>query len=93
MSGFDLDCKRLNIGHKKDESIKKIEKPSCFDEMVKQAEKLAKPFSFVRVDFYDKDGTPILGELTFTPAANMANYYNDYGQDYLGSLLTLPPNK
>ncbi len=90
---FDLSWNRLNIGHKKDESDKKIEKPNCFDEMVKHAESLAKPFPFVRVDFYDKDGVPILGELTFTPAANMALYYNDYGQEYLGSLLTLPNKK
>lgn len=90
---FDLNWNRLDIGHKKDESVKKIKKPVCFDEMVKHAEELAKPFPFVRVDFYDKDGVPILGELTFTPAANMASYYNTYGQEYLGSLLTLPSKK
>lgn len=89
---FDLDWNRLNIGHKKDESSNLITKPTCFDDMIKHARTLSKPFPFVRVDFYDKDGAAILGELTFTPAANMANYYNDYGQQYLGSLLTLPNN-
>ena len=87
---FDLEWNRLDIGHKKDESSNKIEKPASFDDMVKHAEILAKPFPFVRVDFYDKDGSAVLGELTFTPAANMANYYNPYGQRYLGSLLKLP---
>jgi hypothetical protein len=87
---FDLEWNRLNIGYKKDESNNVVSKPSCFDDMVKHARLLSKPFPFVRVDFYDKDGVAILGELTFTPAANMANYYNDYGQHYLGSLLTLP---
>lgn len=90
---FDLEWNRLNIGHKKDESESLIEKPSCFDEMVKHANQLAKPFPFVRVDFYDKDGVVILGELTFTPAANMASYYTDYGQNFLGDLLTLPKRK
>lgn len=90
---FDIHWNRLNIGHKKDESSKPIQKPICFDEMVKNAEMLAKPFPFVRVDFYDKDGVAILGELTFTPAANVARYYNDYGQKYLGDLLTLPAKK
>lgn len=89
---FDLSWNRLNIGHKKDESSNLITKPTCFDDMIKHARILSKSFPFVRVDFYDKDGTAILGELTFTPAANMANYYNDYGQQYLGSLLTLPNN-
>jgi hypothetical protein len=45
------------------------------------------------VDFNDKDGVAILGELTFTLAANMANYYNDFGQKYLGDLLNLPVKK
>lgn len=90
---FDLEWNKLNIGHKINESDKRISKPSCFDEMIKHAEELAKPFPFVRVDFYDKDGMPILGELTFTPAANMASYYNDYGQKYLGDLLILPSKK
>lgn len=87
---FDLKWNRLNIGHKKDENSNLITRPTCFDDMIKHAKTLSKPFPFVRVDFYDKDGTAILGELTFTPAANMANYYNDYGQQYLGSLLTIP---
>lgn len=90
---FDLNWNRLNIGHKEDESVNSIEKPTCFDEMVKHAEILAKPFPFVRVDFYDKDGVAILGELTFTPAANMDTDYNDYGQKFLGGLLVLPRKK
>jgi len=90
---FDLEWNRLNIGHKRDESKTLIEKPVCFDEMIKHANQLAKPFPFVRVDFYDKDGIVVLGELTFTPAANMASYYTDYGQKFLGDLLTLPRKK
>jgi hypothetical protein len=87
---FDLDWKPLKIGHKKDESTKPIEKPSCLDEMVRHAEALSKPFTFVRVDFYDKDGVPVFGEMTFTPAANMACYYNDYGLQLLGDMIDLP---
>ena len=90
---FDLNWSRLNIGHKENESKRKLKRPTCFDEMIKHAESLAKPFPFVRIDFYDKDGIPILGEFTFTPAANMARYYNDYGLKYLGGLLSLPSKK
>ncbi len=89
---FDLNWKRLNIGHKSKESEKELAQPSCFDEMIKSAEELSKPFAFVRIDFYDKDGVAILGEFTFTPGANTAKYYNDYGQKYLGELLTIPVN-
>ena len=87
---FDLNWDRLDIGFKKDESDSMIKKPLCFSEMIKHAEMLSQPFPFVRVDFYDKDGLPVLGELTFTPGANMSKYYNDYGQQYLGNFLTLP---
>jgi hypothetical protein len=87
---FDLDWERLYIGNDNDKSDKEVKKPSCFNAMVKYSEDLAKPFSFVRVDFYDKNGSAILGELTFTPAANMSKYYNKYGQKYLGDLLYLP---
>jgi len=50
---------------------------------------LSKPFPFVRADFYNVDGKPIFGELTFTPAAGMATYYTDYGANFLGELLKL----
>lgn len=86
---FDLDWNRLNIGLKKNESEKDILRPGCLDEMVKYAEILASGFRFVRIDFYDKDGSAIFGEFTFTPARNMASYYNEFGLKYLGELLEL----
>lgn len=88
---FDLEWNHLSLGHKEDESTREIEKPACFDEMVRNAEALSKPFTFVRVDFYDKDGVPVFGEMTFTPAANMATYYNDQGLEFLGDMMELPP--
>ncbi len=45
-----------------------LTKPDNFDEMVKIAEALAKPFPFVRVDLYDIDGKIYISEMTFTPA-------------------------
>lgn len=45
-----------------------LTKPSNWDEMVKMAETLAKPFPFVRVDLYSIDGHIYISEMTFTPA-------------------------
>lgn len=90
---FDLNWNRLNIGHKEDESKQEIKMPDSFKEMISHAAILAKPFPFVRVDFYDKEGKVVLGELTFTPAANMGNTLNEYGQKYLGQMLKLPSKK
>lgn len=44
-------------------------KPKSLEQMIKVAEILAKPFPFVRVDFYDVNGDAIFGEMTFTPAS------------------------
>ena len=87
---FDLEWNRLNISNEKYTSNKEIKRPTCLDDMIKHANQLAKPFPFVRIDFYDKDGIAMLGELTFTPYANMFDDYTEYGQKYLGSLLELP---
>lgn len=45
---------------------KSIEKPDSYDDMVEYCYRLAKDFPFVRVDFYEIDGQPIFGEMTFT---------------------------
>lgn len=41
--------------------------PICLDEMIDAARILSADFPFVRVDFYEENGRPIFGELTFTP--------------------------
>jgi hypothetical protein len=42
-------------------------RPSCYDEMVAGAEKLARGFPFVRIDLYVISGRPRFGEVTFYP--------------------------
>ncbi|RJF37999.1 ATP-grasp fold amidoligase family protein [Pseudoalteromonas gelatinilytica] len=86
---FDLNWNRLNIGHPKNESKEEPIPPACFNEMIQYAELLSKDFKFVRIDFYDNDGKPILGEFTFTPAANMATYYNEFGLRKLGGYIKI----
>ncbi len=44
-----------------------IEKPKCWDEMIKVSEEVSREFPFVRVDLYDKNGEVYLSELTFFP--------------------------
>lgn len=65
-------------------------KPECFDEMIQYSEILAKPFPFVRVDFYVCNGKPILGEMTFTPGACMGLELNNTGLEVLGDMIKLP---
>lgn len=62
-----------------------IEKPKSFEKMKEIASKLSSPFPFVRVDFYDIDGKPIFGEMTFTPGMQATS--NSF-QELLGRELT-----
>lgn len=60
-----FDGSQFNGWKKTDYELKK---PDNFDEMVKLAEALAKPFPFVRVDLYNINGKILFSEMTFTPA-------------------------
>lgn len=48
-------------------------KPTSFSEMIDVCNVIAKDFPFVRVDFYDVNGRPYIGELTFVPAGGLDN--------------------
>lgn len=64
-------------------------KPQQFEEMLKCARELAKPFPFVRVDFYVIDEKIYIGELTFTPQGGFINYITEEGLKDLGDKLVL----
>lgn len=65
MAGNKLDV--TNSGIKGSSLV--LPQPDNFDELVDIVKKLARPFRFVRVDFYLVNGRPIFGELTFTDGA------------------------
>ncbi len=68
---------------------KSIPRPDALSEMLKVAEKLAKPFPQVRADFYIVDNKVYFGEMTFTSAAGMMNYFTDEFLLHLGGLIDL----
>lgn len=68
-----------------------VERPVSLDRMVEYATILSKDFPYVRVDFYDVKGVPVLSELTFTPFGNMIYWVKDEIMDELGHKLVLPP--
>ncbi len=71
------------------EASKEVKQPSKFGEMVEYAKKLSEPFKFVRVDFYEINGTVYLGELTFTPGVNYFRYVNQDDEIKVGNMLKL----
>lgn len=69
-----------------------ILKPPNFDEMIKMAEKLAKPFPHVRVDLYDiNENTEIkFGELTFFDGSGYMQFSPDEFDVIMGERFVLP---
>ena len=60
--------------------------PDCFEEMKEIAEKLSKPFSFVRVDLYQVGGKVYFGELTFFPAGGAPDFVPKEYDKIVGSM-------
>lgn len=83
---FDLDWNPSPV-FKGEMQPELFERPKTLETMLEYARILAKPFPFVRVDFYEVDGKIYFGELTFTPTGCLATYYTDEAQLKLGELL------
>lgn len=65
-------------------------RPENLEQLLDAAEKLCKPFPYVRVDLYDIQGQILFGELTFTPSAAMDVRRLPEVDRYFGSLIELP---
>jgi len=92
LSLYDLYWKNISHSFIKPEvrNFKEIPKPLSLDKMMKISKKLSEGIPQVRIDFYEIEGKPIFGEMTFT--AGYLNYKTEYF-DYLGSQLNLKKSK
>ena len=86
---YDLNFNCITPSPNSHKSAGKCEDLDTIRKMIEIAEKLAKPFPFVRVDFYYVDGKMYLGELTFYPGGGYNTYYREWDEKF-GSYLTLP---
>lgn len=83
---FDRELNCLPLSHKS--TTEKIILPENFDKTLLLAEKLAKDFAFVRVDFYLSQKQIYFSELTFTPSSG-ANTYTDEWDKRLGEFFNI----
>ncbi len=67
-----------------------VKKPKYFEKMKELAEILAKPFPFVRVDFYEVGDEIYVGEMTFYPGGGILKFIPRQYDFELGSLINLP---
>lgn len=61
----------------------KSSKPKSLDDMIKYSEILSKGIPYVRVDWYEIEGKPVFGEMTFTPCGG---FQTDYTRKFLEEL-------
>lgn len=88
---YNLQWKRVALLNGEDKTMQQeFPKPVNLDKMIEHARILAKPFPYVRVDFYEVEGKLYIGELTFTPYGNIMTYYKDKVLEDMGNKLILP---
>lgn len=83
LARINMDSKNAPVGFR-------IEKPKCYDELMKSAMELSRPFPFVRADFYVSNDKLFFGELTFTPGGCLDYNRIDETNRLMGDMLTLP---
>ena len=86
---YDMNFDCITPSPNSYKSQEKCEDQDTIRKMIEIAEKLAKPFPFVRVDFYYVDGRMYIGELTFYPGGGYNTYSREWDERF-GSYLTLP---
>lgn len=87
---YDLSWKRkkdcINFNGSFGYSEQPLPKPKSLDKMLEMAQILSKGFPEMRVDFYEVDGRPVIGELTLS--AGYGNLTKEY-YEYLGGKIDL----
>lgn len=88
---YDMTWRFVNYSRLDHSSNSKMldAKPSKFNQMKEYASVLSADFRFVRLDFYEVDGTVYLGEMTFTPATGFIKWRRTTDDLRLGNMLTL----
>lgn len=88
---FDMNFNRLDLTYGgRSNSTEPLKKPKSFDDMIRYAEILSEPFPFVRVDFYEIEGRPYVGEMTFYSGGGILPFEPASWDYTLGEYIDLP---
>lgn len=87
---FDMNWNHLPVVNGHPNSLKVINKPTNFAEMIQVASKLSKGIPHVRVDLYNINGKIYFGELTFFHWSGMVPFEPVEWDYKFGELLSLP---
>lgn len=67
----------------------KLKKPDNLSDMILLAEKLSRPFVYVRIDLYNVDGSIYFGEITFHHGGGCERIYPEIWDSKLGAMVDL----
>lgn len=87
---FDMDYNHLDLLNGHPNAAIYPDKPLCFDEMHRLADKLSKGIPQVRVDFYEVNGRVYFGELTFFHWSGLKPFEPAEWDWRFGDWITLP---
>lgn len=86
----DWNLRRYNNAGKQASADFTLPQPENYKKLFEYADKLSKPFPFVRADFYMERGNVIFGELTFTPCGGFDVNRLPETQILFGDMVDLP---
>ena len=87
---YDLDWKKLPFTIEHPNSDILIPKPKSFDKMLNYARLLSKDMPLARIDFYEVNGQPYFGEITFFPYSGLEWFDKEEWNLRLGNWIKLP---
>ena len=88
---YDTEWNILDIRQNFPNSVKQnLARPKSLDEMLSFASKMSIGHPFLRVDFYEREGSPLFSEFTFFSDAGLAKFYPESWNRTLGDWITLP---
>lgn len=87
---FDADYNHLDFCNGHPNANPTPKKPQSFDKMKELASVLSKGIPLLRVDFYEVDGKPYVGELTFSHWNGMVPFTPEEWDYIFGEWITLP---
>lgn len=90
---FDTDWKLLDLRQNYPNSKKPLPRPQNLEKMLALAEKLAVVPTFLRVDFYEINGTLYFSEFTFFSDSGLKNFCPETWDSILGEKIVLPIGK
>jgi len=87
---FDINYKHLPFRQGHENSVNLPEKPASFKKMIQLASILSSGLPQIRVDFYEVDGKPLFGELTFSHFSGMVPFDPPEWDHIFGDWIRLP---